>query len=98
MLARLATANELLVNSHHHQAVDVIGHDLVAAAWASDGVVEAMEDPRSDRFVVAVQWHPELGWKDDTFSQKLFKRFVDQARSNVPDPTSNDLVSLSPVS
>jgi putative glutamine amidotransferase len=95
MLARLATANELLVNSHHHQAIDVIGRDLVATAWASDGVVEAMEDPRSDRFVVAVQWHPELGWKNDSFSQKLFKRFVNQTRSNVPDPGSNDLISLS---
>jgi len=94
-LARLATASELLVNSHHHQAIDVIGRDLVATAWASDGVVEAMEDPRSDRFVVAVQWHPELGWKDDTFSQKLFKRFVDQTGSNEPDPASNDLISLS---
>ena len=37
--------------------------DLVATAWAADGLVEALEDPRADRFVVAVQWHPELGWK-----------------------------------
>ncbi len=95
MLARLATANELLVNSHHHQAIDVIGRDLVATAWTSDGVVEAVEDPRPDRFVVAVQWHPELGWKNDTFSQKLFKRFVNQTRSNMPDPATNDLISLS---
>jgi len=83
MIARLATTNELLVNSHHHQAIDVIGRDLVATAWASDGVVEAMEDPRSDRSVLAVQWHPELGWENDTFSQKLFKHFVNQAISNV---------------
>jgi putative glutamine amidotransferase len=94
LLARLAADNKLLVNSHHHQAIEVIGRDLVATAWASDGLVEAIEDPRTDRFVVAVQWHPELGWEKDTFSQKLFRRFIEQARSKVPDPSSNDHVNV----
>jgi putative glutamine amidotransferase len=95
LLARLAHGDELLVNSHHHQAIEVIGRDLVATAWASDSLVEAIEDARSDRFVVGVQWHPELGWEKDTFSQKLFRHFVDQARGSVPNALSNGLVSLS---
>ncbi|MFE7393242.1 gamma-glutamyl-gamma-aminobutyrate hydrolase family protein [Streptomyces sp. NPDC057582] len=33
------------------------GKDLVVAALADDGVVEATEHPH--RWVVAVQWHPE---------------------------------------
>ncbi len=77
-LGKLGTTNELLVNSHHHQAVDAIGRDLVPVAWAADGLVEALEDPRDDRFVVAVQWHPEVGWEQDPFSQRLFKSFVNQ--------------------
>jgi putative glutamine amidotransferase len=78
-LATIAGTVDALVNSHHHQAIESIGADLVATAWASDGVIEALEDPRPDRFVMAVQWHPELGWKDDALSQRLFKSFVNQA-------------------
>ncbi len=45
------------VACHHHQAVrEHPGY--VAAAYASDGTLEAMEAP-GDRFLVAVQWHPE---------------------------------------
>jgi putative glutamine amidotransferase len=79
LVGNLAATSDLLVNSHHHQAVENLGTNLVATAWSSDGVVEALEDPRSDRFVAAVQWHPELGWQKDAFSQKLFKHFVTQA-------------------
>ena len=78
-LANIAGTVDALVNSHHHQAIESIGADLVATAWTSDGVIEALEDPRPDRFVIAVQWHPELGWKDDALSQRLFKSFVNQA-------------------
>ena len=79
-LAGLRNSEQVLVNSHHHQAVEAIGRDLVATAWAADGLVEAVEDPRADRFVLGVQWHPELGWKQDSFSQALFDRFVSEAR------------------
>lgn len=78
-LGRIAGTRDALVNSHHHQAIESVGADLIATAWASDGVVEALEDPRPDRFVMAVQWHPELGWKADTLSQQLFKSFVAEA-------------------
>ncbi|MBA3257164.1 MAG: gamma-glutamyl-gamma-aminobutyrate hydrolase family protein, partial [Pyrinomonadaceae bacterium] len=78
-LASLAGRDGAVVNSHHHQAIETVGRDLVASAWASDGLVEALEDPRSDRFVLAVQWHPELGWERDPLSQALFSRFVSEA-------------------
>lgn len=78
-LAAIAGALDAVVNSHHHQAVESIGADLVATAWTTDGVIEAMEDPRPDRFIMAVQWHPELGWETDGLSQRLFRRFVDEA-------------------
>ncbi len=45
------------VGCHHHQAVrDHPG--FVPAAYAEDGTLEAIEAP-GDRFLVAVQWHPE---------------------------------------
>ena len=49
---------KLEVNSFHHQAVHVLGKDLVATAWAEDGTIEAVENP-GDRFVLGVQWHAE---------------------------------------
>jgi putative glutamine amidotransferase len=78
-LSGIAGALDAVVNSHHHQAIESVGADLIATAWTSDGVIEAMEDPRPDRFVMAVQWHPELGWETDGLSQRLFRRFVDEA-------------------
>lgn len=78
-LANIAGAVDALVNSHHHQAVESIGANLVATAWTTDGVIEALEDPRPDRFIVAVQWHPELGWQHDLLSQRLFRAFVNEA-------------------
>jgi putative glutamine amidotransferase len=54
---RMLIGGEFLVGCHHHQAVrDRPG--FVAAAVAEDGTLEAIEAP-GDRFVVAVQWHPE---------------------------------------
>jgi putative glutamine amidotransferase len=55
-------ADRIDVPTAHHQAVDALGDGLVAAAWAADGVVEAVElDAAGDPFVLAVQWHPEAG-------------------------------------
>ena len=80
LLAGLAGDDKALVNSHHHQAIEKVGTSLVATAWTSDGLVEALEDARPDRFALAVQWHPEMGWKRDDFSMRIFRRFVEAGR------------------
>jgi putative glutamine amidotransferase len=82
-LASIAGVESLIVNSHHHQAIETLGANLLATAWSSDGIIEALEDPRPDRFMVAVQWHPELGWERDTISRQLFEAFVAQASKRV---------------
>jgi putative glutamine amidotransferase len=61
---------------YHHQAIDKVGDGLVVSAWDADGVVEAVELP-GDRFVLAVQWHPERTLDD----LRLFQAVVDAARS-----------------
>ncbi len=66
------------VNSRHHQAIKRLGDGLVVTAAASDGVIEAVEDP-SQRFCLAVQWHPENFHRTGEFAG-LFKAFVDAAR------------------
>lgn len=64
------------VNSHHHQAIKRVGENLKATASANDGVIEGIEDTRSDRFVLGVQWHPELSWNTDDLSRSIFREFV----------------------
>ena len=80
LLAKLAGGATARVNSFHHQAVDELGRDLRAIAWAADGVIEALVGTRPEQFVLAVQWHPELtAVKGDGFSQAIFKHFVAEA-------------------
>ncbi len=80
LVSLLAKSETPLVNSHHHQAIQNVGRELVATAWAADGLVEAVEDSRADRFALGVQWHPELGWRKDHLSQALFNRFIAATR------------------
>jgi putative glutamine amidotransferase len=54
----LDAAPTLGVRCHHHQSVrEHPGYQAVA--WASDGALEAIE-ATGPRFVVGVQWHPEV--------------------------------------
>lgn len=68
----------LEVNSAHHQAPREPGDGLVATATAPDGVIEALERP-GGRFVVGVQWHPEL-LPERADQQRLFSALVEAAR------------------
>ncbi len=47
-----------MVNSFHHQSVDIVGNDLRVTGRTHDGVVEAIE--HVDKPIVGVQWHPEM--------------------------------------
>lgn len=93
LLSSLAQNSRALVNSHHHQAIEKVGRELIATAATSDGVVEAVEDSRPDRFVVGVQWHPEIGWQHDSLSQALFKRFIAAAKEYDPQTTDDAVES-----
>ena len=77
--ATLSGGETLLVNSHHHQAVETLGANLRATAESRDGLVEAVEDVRADRWVIGVQWHPEIDWGADPFSYALFEAFINSA-------------------
>lgn len=85
-LAALSGGGEAaLVNSHHHQALETVGRDLRATAWTADGLMEAVEDTRGDRWALGVQWHPEIDWEGDQFSTAIFAEFVEAARTHAAD-------------
>lgn len=79
MLRRLVGSERYPVNSFHHQAVDHLADGLVATAYNPDGLIEAYERPDS-RFLMAVQWHPEVSYFRDSFSRKIFDLFLDACR------------------
>lgn len=46
-----------IVNSYHHQAVDMVGEGMCVTIRHVDGIIEGTED--NDNMVRSVQWHPE---------------------------------------
>ncbi len=62
---------------HHHQALGRVADGLTPAAWAEDGVLEAVETAGS-RFCVGVQWHPEAGG-----DRRLFGALVRAAEQSI---------------
>lgn len=68
------------VNSLHRQAAERVVPPLFVTAWAEDGVVEAVESG-SHRFVVGVQFHPELMPDEEVAWTDLFAALVSAARA-----------------
>ncbi len=71
-------AERLEVNSAHHQAPRSVGSGLIVSARAPDGVIEAFEGA-GDRFLVGVEWHPDL-MPEHPEQRRLFTALIDAAR------------------
>lgn len=81
MLSKILPAQQLDVNSSHHQAIKDVGEGLCITAHAPDGIVEGLEDPRHP-FYVGVQWHPE-DMTGEGSASAIFGAFVEAARRRV---------------
>jgi putative glutamine amidotransferase len=72
------------VNTSHHQSIRDVGHGLIVAARAPDGVIEAVEHEPHKHWVVGVQWHPERPTHDkmgDALSEVLFRALIQATRT-----------------
>lgn len=78
MLARLMGAERIAVNSIHHQGIDKLSPKLVPLAYSDDGICEAAM-VRDEEFAVAVQWHPEILFPNDSGQMRLFQALTDAA-------------------
>lgn len=74
---------EIGVNSFHHQAVKELGKGFKTTMTAPDGIVEGMEWEDS-RFVVAVQWHPEMMEGQVASIRPIFTAFVQACNADNP--------------
>ena len=57
LIRRLTGAEEISVNSFHHQAVKTPAPGFRATAFAPDGVIETVESGNGR--ILGIQWHPE---------------------------------------
>ena len=58
-LARALGTERPVVNSMHHQAIATVSPSLATVARAPDDIVEGVEWPNDDWWLLGVQWHPE---------------------------------------
>ena len=66
------------VNSMHHQAIKDLAPNLKPTAYAADGIIEAVES-LDDRYMIAVQWHPEELTETNPGMARLFSAFTEAA-------------------
>ncbi len=67
--------DNIYVNSFHHQMIREVANGFRSIAWASDGVVEAIEKEEGS-YVLGVQWHPEEMRGNQFNMSDLFKEFI----------------------
>jgi putative glutamine amidotransferase len=68
-------------NSFHHQSIKIVGEGLKINAISEDGIIEGIESS-DDRFLLAVQWHPEMlankSSLNDICSRRIFEYFISE--------------------
>ncbi|XSG82257.1 MAG: gamma-glutamyl-gamma-aminobutyrate hydrolase family protein [Methyloligella sp. ZOD6] len=73
------------VNALHHQSINKLGAGLRIVGRDQVGIVQAVEG-KTDRFLVGVQWHPELLFYARA-QQRLFRALVESARARMRGKT-----------
>ena len=68
--------SSLNVNTRHHQAIKRLGRGLTVNAVAGDGVIEGIEST-VHRFVLGLQWHPEILAPRQLPQRRIFSAFVE---------------------
>ena len=78
-LAQISESLSLEVNSLHHQAIRNVAPCLTVCGRASDGIIEAVEQP-GHPFLLGVQWHPEQLAGKYSHADRLFSAFIKACR------------------
>ncbi|HCJ57556.1 gamma-glutamyl-gamma-aminobutyrate hydrolase family protein [Lutispora sp.] len=84
LLHKIVKGKSIKTNSFHHQSIKVLGKGLKVNAISEDGIIEGIEGI-DDRFLLAVQWHPEmLAPKEsinDIYSRRIFEYFIKESEN-----------------
>lgn len=75
-LRRLLEREHIMVNSMHHQGICDLSTIVDPVAYASDGLVEAIE-VHNRNFMIGIQWHPEFFEdKQQSYMNRIFQALV----------------------
>ncbi len=89
LLKSITDMDRAVVNSAHHQAIDVLGQGLMANCISDDGTIEGIEwiDKTNKPFLLAVQWHPERMYKyqiqDQPTAKKIRNYYIEEIKKNI---------------
>ena len=75
LLFKIINKKEISVNSLHHQAVKELSPMVEKAAITEDEIIESIY-LKDKKFVLGVQWHPELLYKEVEDQFLIFKAFI----------------------
>jgi len=76
LLHSIFKAERIRVNSFNHQAVKELGKGFEVSMEAEDGLIEGIE-MAGERFVSAVQWHPEMLIDKYAYYLRFFEAFIE---------------------
>lgn len=86
ILARITGRREIMVNSLHGQGIDRLAGGLAVEAEAPDGIIEAVRVEHAPALALAVQWHPEWRFWENSVSTALLTAFGDAVRQRAASP------------
>jgi putative glutamine amidotransferase len=75
-VASVYGATSLETNSFHHQTLKDVPETIEVAAWSADGTIEAVS-MKDKRYIVGLQWHPEMMWQAHHEHLRPFTSLID---------------------
>ena len=79
LLYKILDRKEIIVNSLHHNTITEVGSKFKVVAYSEDNLIEAIEYNGSDRFVLGVQFHPEVLPQYNN----IFKTFISRCKDDI---------------
>lgn len=86
LLYKIIGEEKGIINSAHHQSVDMPGFGLVVNAFSPDGVIEGMERRESEEksFWMLIQWHPErMITQESVFAKRIKQSFLEAVQQTI---------------
>lgn len=82
-LYSIVKKESVFTSSIHHQCIDKLGDHLIASAYSTDGIVEAIEINSQDCFIVGIQGHIEQSIKNSSENIKIWNAFSSSMKARL---------------
>ncbi len=79
-LREVVSDDRITISCSHHQCIDRLGDNLLPAAYAADGTIEAVTLTGHEGWFLGVQWHLEDFADTDPRQRDIFRALIAAAR------------------